>query len=522
MAEWLVDNGPDVDTPPFPDFNMGRVIGSSLVLDDVSPMFRAHLFHMLEYPIPGANVEPLELEAARRRDFTKLFEEAYVNRDTVCLECHNSAESRTPDRTFPVPGLLELAVYGSNRAADESAAYEAVFRVEGVRHVLATEGFGPWGWDQGACGTFTRPSEDDPLGTSGVFASATGPKTSVWDLEASLHRGFDEIRGVGLTLDADGVPSSPDAAFAYLVSMNVAEKVWEEIMGSALTIPHHFPRNEHQRDTLARLTNTFVKNGFSLKSLIEEVVVDPLFNLPAADSACGTEGYELAPVLNPWSTDDADEAQRPNAVGDAVHHISSRVVQNALFSALDWGSPPAFPQSVEDEEFMASLGFFIISSKPGFRGFGFQAKLALEAAYGACEPQVSSDYIAKLTTRALTTDGATVEDAVVALKDRLIGEPTITEPERGPIEALVGQPLGSAPVGAGLEDGLRLVCGAYISSPQFLLAGIPVEVGVDVPLLTPSEHRYEGSCNAIAERFDRAGVPFIINCLSGELTVSAR
>ena len=46
-------------------------------------------------PIPAANVPPVEAELARREDFGQLFDAAYLNRDLVCLGCHNSDFSVT-------------------------------------------------------------------------------------------------------------------------------------------------------------------------------------------------------------------------------------------------------------------------------------------------------------------------------------------------------------------------------------------------------------------------------------------
>ena len=48
---------------------MTEVLFSSLDLDDVSPLYRAHLFAMMSKPITGANIGALEMDLTRRQDF---------------------------------------------------------------------------------------------------------------------------------------------------------------------------------------------------------------------------------------------------------------------------------------------------------------------------------------------------------------------------------------------------------------------------------------------------------------------
>ena len=49
-------------------------VESSLELDDVTPIYRAHPFALVNFPIPAANVPPVEAELARREDFGAVFD----------------------------------------------------------------------------------------------------------------------------------------------------------------------------------------------------------------------------------------------------------------------------------------------------------------------------------------------------------------------------------------------------------------------------------------------------------------
>src|SRR5262249_56597639 len=114
---WVRDNDPSAGSPPLFSFTMGQLLSSALALDDLSVLSRAHLFAMLSAPIDGANVDFLAMERIRRQDFGAVFDAAYVHRDIVCLNCHNSEFSVTfdPDpaknRAWPVPGLFEVALF---------------------------------------------------------------------------------------------------------------------------------------------------------------------------------------------------------------------------------------------------------------------------------------------------------------------------------------------------------------------------------------------------------------------------
>jgi len=85
----------------------------------------------------------------------------------------------------------------------------------------------------GACGLFRENVGPDPLKVDTYFGSVrstdaapnAGAHASVWDLEASLHRGVDLLAAHGLRR-LPAATRRPRRAFAYIVAMNVVEQVW--------------------------------------------------------------------------------------------------------------------------------------------------------------------------------------------------------------------------------------------------------------------------------------------------------
>ena len=93
------------------------------------------------------------------------------------------------------------------------------------------------------------------------------------------------------------------------------------------------------------------------------------------------------------------------------------------------------------------------------------------------------DTVARLVELAVASS-ATLEEAVVSLKDRLVGDGRIGPDERPLIEALLGRSL-EAVIGAedGAEAALRGLCGALLASPNSYLTLVPV-AGAEPPSLS--------------------------------------
>ena len=379
-------------------FNMSDVLRSALWLDDVSPIYLSHLFAMMAKPITGANVEALEMDIARRQDFGQIFESTYLHRNVVCAGCHNSAWSTTDhpdpakDRSWPVPGFFEQAIYGQHTGRPEMEVFSA-FRHLGV----VTEGSGVRPWEMDAsCGTLVPADaiDDDPAGFEAFFVDALGLRASVWDVASALRKGFDSLRQSGaLAVDPETFAVDRYEAFAYLVSMRVVIRVFRAVTGYPLTIVNYFPRNIHQRDLLLELTNHFVMEQFSLRTLLADILTHPLYNDNAPVDGCGEAAYPFPPILNPWVDLEVEpEARNVNGPGDMMHRHDARLLLHMISQSLQWPEHLAFPYP-EQEEFQKAVGVFVKDAEPGFDGVDFQGLLAWEDRYGACLRQGASDWM---------------------------------------------------------------------------------------------------------------------------------
>jgi hypothetical protein len=540
IAAYVRDHDPVSAAPPLHDFTMGQLLSSALELDDLSVVYRANLFAMMSLPINGANVDFPAMERIRRQDFGAVFATAYLHRDLVCLNCHNSEFSVTFDqdpaknRHWPVPGLFEQALYGSStgkhppdeaatKGPDDLRAY-SVFR---YADVVDGNGQPPWGWAQ-SCGRFKQPQSDDPLGIDAFFGSVRstadapglGLRASIWDVERALHRGVDELAAHGLRRGPGGVLADPDEALAYLVAESIVEKVWNEAMGHPLTIANYFPRNQIQRDTLMALTEHFVATHFSLRALLLDIVAHPAFNLQAPDEGCGAAPYELPALFDPWTISDSDLGRRSNSPADAIFAVSSRPLLRSLHGSMGWPPLDEYPHDDDTTAFEVALGFFIKDGDPGFRGLDFQGRLTWENAYARCADQTGgNDFIAKLVSAAQARPGTTVGDAVAAVQDRLIGEPAVDPALKADLEALTGGSLDATDL-TGLDAKLRAVCGVLVSTPQYMLGGIVPKDTRTVPALTPMEASYDATCAAVAQA--AAAGAYTVTCGSGTVTASKK
>jgi hypothetical protein len=536
LAASVRDGDPGSSKGSLHDFTMGQLLSSALQLDDLSVVYRGNLFAMMHHPIDGANVDFLAMERIRRQDFGAVFGSAYVHRDLVCLSCHNSEFSVTfnqdpaLNRAWAVPGLFELSLYGASNGKHPAAeaATKGSDELRAVSMLRFTDvvddnAAKPWGWAD-ACGRFAEPMSDDPLAIDAYFGSVRstadapgkGLRASIWDVERALHRGVDLLAAHGLRRGAMGELADPDEAFAYLVAENLVEKVWNEVVGHPLTIANYFPRTEVQRDILMALTEHFVATHFSLKALLLDIVAHPAFNLKAPDEGCGVAPYEVPNIFDPWTTSDGDLARRGNSPADGVFAVSSRPLLRSLHRAMQWPYVEEYPQ---DESFQVALGVFIKDGDPGFRGLDFQGRLTWEDTYGSCVDQSGADFVDAIVAQAGATPGATVGAAIIALKDRLLGEPAIDAAEKTDLEALVGGSLDATDL-TGLDQKLRAVCGVLVSTPAFMLGGIPPADTRVVPALTPPAISYAGTCGYVAQYVTASAAPYTVTCGAGTTTAT--
>jgi len=525
LAAYVRDHTPTTADAPPSTFTMGHLVSSALRKDDLSVVWRAHLFALVAKPFEAANVAAKELERSRRQDFGRVFDAAYLHRDFVCMVCHNSEFSTTwhPDphrnRAWPVFGHFETALFGAatgKHPAEQEATKgpsdlraHAVLRHGGV--VDAKNGSSPWGWHKD-CGRFKVPTDPDPLGHDGYFGLARGATVSVHDLEASLHRGVDRLAQFGMQRLADGTVD-PDDALAWMTAQTIVEQVWQDVMGAPLTLSNYFPRTEAQRDTLERLTARFVAQRFSLRRLLADIAAEPMFNPPPPEMGCG-DAYGWPRLLDAWSNHAADPTQRNNGPGDAVSALPARQLRRSLHGALGWPMPVEYPGG-EEQTFQLSVGVFLKDAEPGFRGLDFAARLAWEARYGSCAKPNAFDFIDLVAERAAESSQATWADAVALIKDRLVGEPFVADSEGPHIQAILGAKLSDKVAGDDVAARLRRVCGALVSTPLFLLAGVVPPDRQSTPMLTPAGVSYEAQCEILRAAFAAANLGFSLQCTGG-------
>lgn len=536
LAEFVRDN-PANGEHFGEDWNMADLIQSSLLLDDVSPIFRAELFGQV-----GAAVITRQDEVAFRSALADIFQKGYLHRNLVCVACHNSETATTDspdpalDRHFPMPGLFEKALWGASTGRPKFDLM-AFFRVVGVLSIEETDegngdveeargpGEAPWGiaFD---CGQFEAQADIEPdheLEMQGYLVEDHGLQSSVWNTEQHLAAGFTKLRD-GLEIAEDGTVDG-DEGLAYMVGASLAEAVWREVYGYPLTVANAFPRNAFQRDALKGLTDRWADTGYSLRELLVMAVLEPTYN-QGAPADCGDHetAYYLPPVFNPWAREAADPLMKNNSAGDGVYRHPARTLHHSVVYAMGW-SPPIefFPivdsidykafKLVPEAQFQRDIGVFLKASAPGFNGIDFQSSLAWELGVGACiDPE---RFAGEFWKRAAPTDtvhailaaapaGATLRDAAIALKDRLITDPVLTDPtEQALVEALLGYPVDT-PLSdvSDAEAGLRRLCGALLSSPQFLLAGYARtdRLGEQPTIVLPGSS-FEELCNAHAATF---------------------
>ena len=273
---------------------------SSLALDDISPIYRAQIFSMVYHPIPAANVDAVHAELARRDDFGTTFDSGFLHRNVVCLDCHNSEHSVTDnddpnlDRFWPVPGLPESGIYGDSSGEDPDKAH-AMFRVDSFDDAGRAH---PWGWNA-ACGEFTTTVPPDIAGIDANLADITGQTSTVYTLEASLAKGFDALRGNAPPIQADGSIADPDTALAWLVTLKITEDVWHEVTGTNLTIANYFPRNKAASDQLYSLATTFTQSKFSLRALVAAIVASDYFDRKAPETRVRRRPVHLSERVRP-------------------------------------------------------------------------------------------------------------------------------------------------------------------------------------------------------------------------------
>ncbi len=515
-------------------WSMYDLTRSALALDDLSPFFEADLYAQLTFDAPVMN---LAETAATRSNAASAFQRNYLNREMECLPCHNSESGVTDhnnpefDRAWSAPGYFEQALFGESEGMPVGDLH-IFFRRDGVTTgpMPAVPGESdppafdpdvtfPWGMSE-VCGTFAVPDQvaPDRLEFEGYFGSAVGDRASMWDLEPVLRQGLDALRGGALEVGDDQLVSGPDAA-AYMLAMSIAEKAWYEAHGLPLTLSFGIARNEAQRTILQSLADRWLEGSYSLADLLVGVLTHPYFVQNPPDALVGTGNpYYLDRVFQPFSDAEQDPAAQGNSTGDAIRRRPARVLLTSAYRALDWGDLPAFPDPFEpigpDNNILAygdeawiqqGAGLSMKHSSSGFRTIDFQTLLAWESWLGTCTDGFSGDHEGDWVDRMLAeaqSSGASVADALSALKDRLLTDPVLDDEERGFLAPVLGGvSLDQGVDGSdAVEQAVRTVCGLWLTSPQFQLGGAapPDRVG-NSPALVVAGQSYQLLCEEVSD-----------------------
>ncbi len=605
LAEHVRDN--DADGAPFDQlWTMRDLMHSSLLLDDLSPIYRVHLLAQIGFALDDRN-QPAAIGQRRKR--AQRFLATYLNRQMLCLGCHNTEFSVTDssdpltDRHWPIGGLFEKVLFEDSFGRDISDLNRLFRRKNVVAGYFYTQddmddqripefkkGVTPWGWDE-SCGRLVavdKVADDDNEQSTGWFMAPLADNASMWDLEMSFAVGFSELQAGPDPAAPDFDPSAdPEQTLAYLVALNLTDQVWKAAFGHRLTLPHVYPRNVAQHEILRNLADTFVRGGYSLLDVLVAVTTHPYFNgaLPGE----GESPRVYAAVFDPFVEPDLPPADRRNQPGDTIKRADARILLGSAYHAMGWPAVPEYLLFFMSDAAVAQrgAGVFLKTGDPGFPGISFQSALNWEALFSACadrstdpecpltpildadlaqiatvcelcnsrdyacdwdarccdlpwdaycdgpggcdtgdprlidlrtfpKPSVpaNGDVITKLME--LGGDSATLGDGVAALKDRLINDPGLSDPdERAALEALVGKSLDTPLAGA--EDELRRACGVFLSTPQFMLTGWPQTLEAsETPALVLPGTSFKDLCEGLGATLFGAGK---VTCTANSLEI---
>lgn len=508
LSRWLSERGPEETyTKPF---NMRDATRSALWADDLSVFYRVNLFPMLARPLDYCvNVDPADMERARRIDMGERYSSIYTHRTVSCLGCHNASFAVTDapeaenDHHWPLPGIFEESLYGSDFGRPELEIY-APLRFDGVvsrksvtderERELAPPDSGPtetaWGMDA-SCGELIVEASiaPDPLKTEGFLVEPQTSTTNVRDLERLLREGARELAMNGVpAVGVDNVLTGR-STLAYLLAARVTDQVFVEVYGRPLTMGHGFARNRDQRDAHLRYIKGLVQSGWSLRNLLGQVLTEPWSNLVQDEQTCANDApYALPPIFEPFSVEETDADARGNGPGDLVHRVSARVLISMTTQALGWSPTAEFPDSLEAIALLRTTGAYVADLMPASRGIDLQRYIQWENLTRSCRSigaAPGTDRIDAIIAAAAASPGATLADALSALKDALVTAPTIDAEEAAALSQFLGVPSLDLPVPAAAELGplLRATCGLLLITPQFLLEGAPLAGDDERPVL---------------------------------------
>lgn len=478
------------------------VVEGAISLDHLSPIYAAWPAMMVAEKSPDSGA------------LTYFMLDALVNRRHECMDCHTSGGSPTnsgPDRHFPhmdQNGIIELewSLFPAGTSAESLYAVEPFLRKDAGP---ATNVGNTWGL---YCSeALSAPAavadlpyiEDTSIGFANIY-EPTGRVVGTAQVISAFKSGVNKLANGTYT-----VPETVDfglydgeAAFAYAVASNVVDAVVEEVTGSRLTLIHGFSRTAEQRAVHARLTSVFLGDNpdtpaleggsaWSLKGLLKAVVTSKLFNRRAPKTSPQTAKYKLPMITNPWvytgETPDETAGTNANGQGDLVARRSAIALISAWSASVGGGSVSPFATQSGTPTFLtaAEYGQHVSYQRTANRASGLNFQLAWAERGNPSLGTWDEALDAKLKPAGVWhTNKYRYTDLAIAVKDRVLGQPTLTTAEKDALKAFWSVP--SSTIASMTDyvsqtwyeayDGRSRVL-KYMAllqeTPQFLLSGLP-------------------------------------------------
>lgn len=368
------------------------------------------------------------------------------------------------------------------------------------------------------------------------------------------------------------------AALTFLVGMNVADQVWQELMGQRLTIANYFPRTKDEMNVLWNLSEFgLISNDWSLQALTRRILLSDYFNRKSPLTTSAASPYNEPLVRDPWIEIDprvppvaqpgwtpasttpptADPAYSPganpdkhkNAMSEGVHRYSVRSLTYSMHAALGWPAPQRFPGSAyPSKDLVKAIGQFAQDSEPGFRDAAFQGLLQWESVHKSCGKPAgtATDWVDRLLDAVAAHNTAnpsaqiTLRDAVIIMKDWMISDASVATnvltfddnlSEKQVLDTLFGSDIATAIADAtpanraALDTKLREFCGVLVQTPQFWLAGIAPTGPGETPRLRVCNGgacTYQDMCNQLDGLMSDAGSNYRLVCGTNTVSVQDR
>lgn len=275
--------------------------------------------------------------------------------------------------------------------------------------------------------------------------------------------------------------TQPAAGMAGALAMEIVDDVHEEVFGTRLTLSHGLHRNNDQATWHIGLLRAFVRadGTWSLHDLLRTMVLSPQFNrlAPKLDPE---PPYDGEPVFNPYSVAEVEVAKQKNGTGDLVHRWSLQNLARSVTASLGWGygvhgsAYDGQTSRFADPTWMERIGQRVNSVRRGFSTWSSASWAVWDERVGQCRAtNIATDWITHVTREA--TAGPAPKSWLwlfSRIKDQLLAEPVLRSFEYTQLQTLTGAALDGPVSGPNVEAIARQYCGALLTTPDYLVAGI--------------------------------------------------